>query len=112
MTSTNMCSISVVSGVVSPVNRNYALLLALVITKRTAKKSTSGSECFPICIGVCATFFNRGASRYGSKGLEKMLLDRVANESAIVDIFSFGLHCLTGSIIFSLREVTGKYYHI
>ena len=41
-----------------------------------------------------------------------MLLDRVANESAIVDIFSFGLNCLTGSRIFSLREVTGKYYHI
>ena len=40
---------------------------------------------FPVSIDVCAAFPCRRASRNCSNGVEEMLLDGVANVSAIVD---------------------------
>ena len=49
------------------------------------------SNHFPVNIGVCAAFPSRRASRNSSIGLEEMLLDGVAIESAIADFVHFCL---------------------
>ena len=65
-----------------PLNKQKLCIATRSISSQNLQQrnTPSGSECFPVSIGVCADFLNRRASRYGSKGLEEMLLDRVANE--------------------------------
>ena len=45
------------------------------IQERLFSQEQGDSECFPICIGVCAALPSRRASRNSSKGLEETLLD-------------------------------------
>ena len=80
-------------------NKNYrSLHYSMSTTKFTERNPffKEKTESLPGTV-ICAAFFSRIASRNCNKGLEEMLLDGVANVSAIVD-FSFGsLDHLAGS---------------
>ena len=58
------------------------------MTDNSYLKSGKNSDLFQVSIRVCAAFLSRRAFRNCHEGLEGMLLDRVGNESAIVDFFS------------------------
>ena len=56
--------------------------------ERLLSSKRKDSECFPVSIVVCEAFLVRELPETASKGLEGMLLDGVANTSAIVDFSS------------------------
>ena len=58
---------------------------------------------FPVSISVCPSFLSRRASRNCSKGLEETFLDRVVNESAIVD-FCLRNHLTGGTDFYNDKQ--------